>query len=204
MATVSIVFESLLVQAGQARLREEEEQRQERQTTMSKEPLTESERLASSVLTTRSKKREVVVPYLFALRQVMPVGTDLVLRSLQLLHDGRLAINIGTKIEAAAFLPPNSSNGPSQLGVTGSGVAGFNATNSKSQTVVALKPANSASTTPSTTVLETSTVGPWLDENTGLPATSYFAVSSEWKGRAPYVCLVPSLVRADSATPLQR
>ena len=134
MATVSIVFESLLVQAGQARLREEEEQRQETQTTMSKEPLTESERLASSVLTTRSKKREVVVPYLFALRQVMPVGTDLVLRSLQLLHDGRLAINIGTKIEAAAFLPPNSSNGPSQLGVTGSGVAGFNATNSKSQT----------------------------------------------------------------------
>jgi len=193
------MIEDILVQAGQARLREEEKQRQERETA--KEPMTESERLASSVLTTRSKKNDVVVPYLFALRQVMPVGTDLVLRSLQLLHEGRLAINVGTKMEAPLFSPSNSTSGSSQMSVTRSGVTGFNATNSNS---ISTSIATTITPTTTTTTTETTTVGPWLDENTGLPATTYFAVSSEWKGRAPYVCLVPSMVRTDSNTPLQR
>ena len=193
------MIEDILVQAGQARLHEEEKQRQERETA--KEPMTESERLASSVLTTRSKKNDVVVPYLFALRQVMPVGTDLVLRSLQLLHEGRLAINVGTKMEAPLFSPSNSTSGSSQMSVTRSGVTGFNATNSNSNSTSI---ATTITPTTTTTTTETTTVGPWLDENTGLPATTYFAVSSEWKGRAPYVCLVPSMVRTDSNTPLQR
>ena len=194
------MIEDILVQAGQARLREEEKQRQERETA--KEPMTESERLASSVLTTRSKKNDVVVPYLFALRQVMPVGTDLVLRSLQLLHEGRLAINVGTKMEAPLFSPSNSTSGSSQMSVTRSGVTGFNATNLNSISTSSI--ATTITPTTTTTTTETTTVGPWLDENTGLPATTYFAVSSEWKGRAPYVCLVPSMVRTDSNTPLQR
>ena len=95
------MIEDVLVQAGHARLLQEraKEQDDERYQQQS-----EVERIVAATNSNhggggvKSKKnKDATVPYLLALRQLMPQGSDLVLRALQLLQDGRLTIVVGTK-----------------------------------------------------------------------------------------------------------
>ena len=180
------IVEDILIQAGHARIRQEAADKHQE---LQNQNQTDIERLSATPKTTR--KNDITIPYLLALNNTMPPNTDLVLRALQLLQDGRLTILIGSKSEASMGNNNNHQNG----------VSGFNS-NSISSTSAATTTTTSKST-PSLTPTDIH-AGPWLNEDTGLPASTYFSIASTWKGKAEHICLCPCLIRTDRLQPLCR